>query len=589
MPTRLPTRLPTRRAAARVALALLLGAPAAVDAQPEVPAWTKGATCYEVFVRSFQDSNGDGIGDLNGLTSRLDYINDGNPNSRTSLGARCIWLMPVAQSPSYHGYDVSDYYTVERDYGTNADFRRFMREAHKRGIRVLVDMVLNHSSRDNPWFVAASRDTASPFRNWYRWASPKPAERGPWGQDPWVKSPVRDEYYYAVFSSHMPDLNYATPAVLAETKKIARFWLEQMHVDGFRLDAVSYLSEDHGRLQHSPGTHAVLHSWQAYAKSIRPDLFTVGEVYAPVDTMLAYYPDQLTSYFAFEAADSIIAGVARGSAAHLLEPTLRLQREAPAGRWSPFLRNHDQPRTRTELGGDMAKARIASLILLTMPGMPFVYYGEEIGMTGNKPDERLRTPMQWTAGPGDGFTTGTPWERLADDSATVTVAAEDRDPASLLTLHRTLIHLREHHAALAGGTIVPMSATHDAAAAYLRRGGGETVLVLANLSASPLDSVRISSAGAVLRSGSYRVRDLLGTTTAHGLLVAKDGRITSFVPLTTLAPTTGYLFAIVRVTEPRDPVARRPGWRRRRSSFRRATWYGETDRDEILNGDRRIR
>src|SRR5205814_5213868 len=156
--------------------------------------WKRGAVCYEIFVRSFYDSNGDGIGDLNGVTQKLDYINDGNPATRSDLGATCIWLMPVAQSPSYHGYDVSNYYRVAPDYGTNEDFKRLVAEAHRRGIHVLVDMVLNHASSEHPYFQDALRNPDSPYRSWFRWSSTKPVMKGPWGQEVWHHSPVRDEY-----------------------------------------------------------------------------------------------------------------------------------------------------------------------------------------------------------------------------------------------------------------------------------------------------------------------------------------------------------------------------------------------------------
>ena len=152
--------------------------------------WVHGTTCYEVFVRSFYDSDGDGVGDLKGLTAKLDYINDGNPRSQHSLGARCVWLMPIMESPSYHGYDATDYYKVARAYGTNDDFKRLIAEAHNRGIKVLIDMVLNHTSNEHPWFQAALHDTASPYRAWYRWSPTRPNEKGPWGQDVWYKSPV---------------------------------------------------------------------------------------------------------------------------------------------------------------------------------------------------------------------------------------------------------------------------------------------------------------------------------------------------------------------------------------------------------------
>ena len=237
----------------RIGAAFLLAAAAAAPAAAQrigpaapVPAddWRRGGTCYEVFVRSFQDSNGDGIGDLNGLTQRLDYINDGNPASHRDLGASCIWLMPVAASPSYHGYDVSDYYRVNPDYGTNADFKRLVAEAHRRGIHVLVDMVLNHASNQHPYFQAALRDTTSPYRSWFRWSKTEPGP-GPWGPPAWRKSPVRDEYYYGLFSPEMPDLNYENPAVREEANKVADFWLREMGVDGFRLDVAGTFLHGH--------------------------------------------------------------------------------------------------------------------------------------------------------------------------------------------------------------------------------------------------------------------------------------------------------------------------------------------------------
>jgi glycosidase len=510
------------------------------------PTWVRGATCYEVFVRSFYDSDGDGVGDLKGLTAKLDYINDGNPRSERSLGARCIWLMPIVESPSYHGYDATDYYRVARAYGTNADFTQLVSAAHKRGIRVLVDMVLNHTSDKHPWFQAAMRDTTSPYRGWYRWSPTKPNAKGPWGQEVWYKSPVRDEYYYAVFWSGMPDLNYETEAVRTEVKKIARFWLEEMHVDGFRLDAVPFLMEDHGLLAGSPGTHALLHEYASYVHRVRSDAFTVGEVYDSIGTVLTYYPDQLDSYFAFEVADSIIAAVRRGSATGLLAPVLRLQSKLPNDRWSPFLRNHDQPRTRTELGGDMKKARLASFLLLTMPGVPFVYYGEEIGMIGAKPDERLRTPMQWRAAHADGFTTGTPWETLQEDSLTTTVEAEDADSASVLTMNRRLIHLRALTPALGEGTLVPLEASAKGVAAYARRVGNRVVLVVANLTSSPVRDLTLDAAVRSLPAGTWRVRSLLDHSTVSSLRVEPDGRVSGYAPLAELAPTEGYILELRR-------------------------------------------
>ena len=540
-------------AARRAALALACAAlsacasahvPAPAPA-PSIAPWTSGATCYEIFVRSFQDSDGDGIGDIPGLISKLDYINDGDPSTRRDLGARCVWLMPVAESPSYHGYDVSDYYRIERDYGTNDDFKRLVAEAHRRGIRVLVDMVLNHASSEHPYFQEALRDPTSAYRAWFRWSPTRPTELNPWGQSNWHKSPLRDEWYYGFFWGGMPDLNYTHPPVVAEAKKVARFWLEDMGVDGFRLDAIPYLVEEPGRINHSAGTHAVLRDYAAYVRSVKPDAYTVGEVSDNSDAMLAYYPDQLDSHFAFEVADSLIAAVRSGSAKGLLPPVLRLQRELPANRWSPFLRNHDQPRTATELGGDLAKARIASFILLTLPGVPFVYYGEEIGMVGAKPDERLRTPMQWSGAPGGGFTRGTPWQPFQYDSLVTTVEAQTGDPRSLLELHRRLIPVRDANPALAAGRLVPLVASNDAVAAYVRREGDRVVLVVANLGAAPLTDVSLASEPGALPRGSWALRNLLGGADAPPLTIGGDGRLTGYSPLYTLAPMEGYLFAFV--------------------------------------------
>jgi alpha-amylase len=436
---------------------------------------------------------------------------------------------------------------VERDYGNNEDFKRLVAEAHRRGIAVLVDMVLNHASSEHPYFQEALRDPNSPHRSWFRF-SPTEQGPGPWGGPAWRKSPVRDEYYYAVFWEGMPDLNYATPAVREEANRVADFWLREMGVDGFRLDAVPYLVEEGNVLSGAPGTHRVLRDYQAHLRSVKPDVFTVGEVWDSVGAMLPYYPDQLDSYFAFELADALINAVNHGSSAKMLDGYLRLQRTVAQDRWSPFLRNHDQTRTLTDLGGDRAKAALAATLLLTLPGLPFVYYGEEIGMIGNKRDgdERLRTPMQWSGAPHGGFTTGTPWEALQPDSATVTVAAQEGDPSSLLNLHRRLIHLRAANPALGRGELVPLTASSGQVAAYLRREGRRAVLVVANLGTTPVDGVSLASEGGALRPGVYAPRSLLGPAAAAALRVGADGRVQGYVPLPTLAPLQARVFELAR-------------------------------------------
>lgn len=473
--------------------------------------WRDNAVCYEVFIRSFFDSDGDGVGDLRGLTAKLDYINDGSAASQSDLGASCIWLMPVAQSPSYHGYDVTNYYAVNREYGTNEDFKRFMSEAHRRGIRVLVDLVLNHSSSEHPYFKSALLDANTPYRDWYTW-SPVERKMLGWEAATWHRVPSRNEWYYGLFWGGMPDLNLAHPAVRAEMENVAKFWLEEMGVDGFRLDAVAHFFETHeGGVKHAAAVYPWLRDYQAALRRIKPDVYTIGEVWDSMGAVLRYYPDQLDAYFAFEIADAVFEAARSGSGTRLIAAVQRAQREIPDGRWGMFLRNHDQTRTLTEFNGDVARNKLAVSLLLTLPGLPFVYYGEEIGMTGAKSagDPRLRTPMHWSRNRAAGFTTGVPWEPLAADSFTANVEAQDQDSASLLNLHRRLIHLRTANPALGSGSFTPVTARNaPTILAYVRHAGADKVLVVANLGERALRRVSLSGPRDLLPRGRYRVEML---------------------------------------------------------------------------------
>jgi alpha-amylase len=460
--------------------------------------WWRDGVCYEIFARSFADGDGDGIGDLRGLTARLDYINDGNPQSSTDLGANCIWLMPISRSVSYHGYDVSDYYHVDPHYGTDEDFRQLMREAHRRGIHVIVDFVPNHSSSEHPFFKSALQGPTSPYRNFYRWSPVKPSQPGPWGQEAWHKSPLRDEYYYGVFWGGMPDLNYETPGVVTEMENVTRHWLTDMGADGFRFDAIPYLVEEGSQLKHTRGTHDVLRRLGSAIRRVAQSSFTIGEMAdGSPEILSSYYPDQLDAYFAFDVATGTLEAARTGMTAPFLDAVREANSRFPAGRWSPFLSNHDQPRVMTVLAGDRARARAAASAMLMLPGLPFVYYGEEIGMVGTKPDEQIRTPMQWSSEPGGGFTTATPWENPQSDWRVTNVQAQDRDAGSLLNHYRRLIHLRNEHSALGSGDLTVASASDAAVAAFARRSSEETIMVLINFGARAIPGVT-----AALRSGA---------------------------------------------------------------------------------------
>ena len=515
--------------------------------QPGSAAWLDRGVCYEIFVRSFYDSDGDGIGDLEGLIQKLDYVNDGDPATTDDLGATCIWLMPVAESPSYHGYDVTDYYAVEPDYGTNDDFRRFTDEAHRRGIKVLVDMVINHSSDEHPFFQEALNDPASPYRSWYRF-SPAPGPNNEWGDNNWRKSPVRDEYYYGFFSHRMPDLNWGHPSVRDEMNRVASYWLGDMGADGLRLDAVWHLMEgEDGQAGHAPRTHEMLHEYGEYVRSEHPDSYTLGEVFDGSDAIFAYYPDQLDAYFAFGVSGAILEAVQTGGGSGLLDAALRMQGQVPNHRYAPFLRNHDQTRTLTVLGGDVARAKLAATLLLTLPGVPFIYYGEELGMQGDKPDPRLRTPMPWSAAPAGGFTTGAPWEPMQEGWETANVEALGGDEASILNLYRKLIRLRQEYSVLgAKAELVPVQASHPSVVAYLRQKPDSAALVVANLSEEALSDVTLSVAASFLPPGGELFATLLLRGGQARMLLDTDqnGGFTDYEPIEVLEPLGAYVIGL---------------------------------------------
>jgi glycosidase len=272
---------------------------------------------------------------------------------------------------------------------------------------------------------------------------------------------------------------------------------------------------------------------------VRPGAFTVGEVWENLATTRGYYPDQLTAYFAFEAADSLVSAVRSGNGRGLIAMIDRMQRAFPAGRWGSFQRNHDQTRTMTEFAGDAARARLSATLLLTLPGIPFIYYGEELGMTGTKRegDPRLRTPMHWQLAPAAGFTRALPWEPLQPDSFTANVAVMEQDGGSLLNHYRRLIHLRAATPALgATAAFIPFDTGDDAVLAFARRDAGGTVVVVANLGATRVTVPGLRAAAGFLAPGSYSARVLVGAGNAAPLRVGRDGRMLGWVPVPSLGP-----------------------------------------------------
>jgi alpha-amylase len=520
--------------------------PASAAGSLTAPGWWRDRVFYEVFVRSFADADGDGIGDLRGLTGRLDYLNDGDAGTTTDLGVTGIWLMPVAESPSYHGYDVVDERAIERDYGTIEDMRALVAAAHERGIAVVTDLVLNHTSDENPWFVDALTP-GSVHEDWYVWSPTNPGYGGPDGQAVWHSGVGR--FYYAVFGEHLPDLNLRNPAVTAELEDVARFWLEDIGIDGFRLDAIKHLVED-GRSQiHTPETHAWLTAFRQVVKQADAGALLVGEVYDLTAAAAQYVPEDVDLVFDFGLAAATIDAIERGEAAPLLGAADEAAGLFGPGERATFLTNHDQERIGSDLDGDEGKLRLAAGLLLTSPGVPFIYYGEEIGLTGEKPDERIRTPMPWDGTqPAAGFSTAAPWEPLEEGWQARNVATQTGQPNSLLSTYRDLIRLRSERPALRNGEAIPVASTSEAVVAVLHASGPERLLVIANLSGDPVDGYGLSLAAGSL-CGSPHATMLYSTSmtvdhTPTGPTVTAAGGFSAYQPVATLPPRSISIVAL---------------------------------------------
>lgn len=445
---------------------------------------------YCIFVRSFADSDGDGIGDFNGLTQKLDYLNDGNPKSNKSLGVTGIWLMPIFPSPSYHGYDVTDYYSINPEYGTMADFENFLEEAKKRDISVIIDMTFNHSSSQNPWFFA-SKNPESPYRSWYRWLTDETAQdtynlnQMYWGHRLWNK--LGNQYYSGIFDSAMPDFNQAHIEVQEEFKKISKFWLDK-GVDGFRFDAASHVFNKAKLPYGEEGIEQALAFWKDqvdYILSINPEAFTVGEVWEPAPTRASYIAS-INSVFHFDLDTVIINSIKNGNGgknnyAEILSANYeKYEKQNPQYVDAPFLTNHDQNRFSGLLKGDPELIKLAASMYMFTEGTPFMYYGEEIGMMGAKPDEQIRTPLMWNDPSKDSLQTC--WIESKYNKNTVPISKQQKDSNSILNYYKKIIRLKTTVPALVDGRLRPLWLENSAIVSWYMESEEQDIFVLFNVS-----------------------------------------------------------------------------------------------------------
>ena len=479
-------------------------------------AWWKSGVVYQIYPRSFQDTNGDGVGDLKGITQRLDYLRD--------LGVDAVWISPFYPSPMKDfGYDVTNFTDVDPRFGTLADFDTLVAEMHKRGLRLVMDFVPNHSSDEHPWFVESRSSKDNPKRDWYMWRDGRSANQPPnnwlsvFSGSAWTYDPTTSQYYYHAFLKEQPDLNWHNPELRAAMLSAMRFWLER-GVDGFRIDGISHTMEDaalldepadpsykdtkpefdkllHVYTTEQRSNHSIVREMRKLCDQYPGERALITEAYITFEQQAAYYgtpeaPEaQLPFNFHLISADWTAASVAKVVAEY--------EASLPTHGWPNWvLSNHDKHRLGTRL--PQGQARIAAMVLLTLRGTPTLYYADELGMKDVfVPPERAqdpvelktpgkgfgrdpeRAPMLWDATANAGFTTGTPWLPLEPDYVTLNAEAQDSDSQSMLSLYKTLLKLRRATPALNVGSYKQVAA-NEGVLAFIREAGGQKFFVALN-------------------------------------------------------------------------------------------------------------
>lgn len=537
-------------------------ATAQISAEQHAMPWWQSAIFYQIWPRSFYDSDGDGHGDFNGMTKKLPYLQD--------LGVNALWLTPMFEAPSYHGYDFTEFYQVESDYGSMAEFEAFIQAADDKGMKVILDLVINHISSEHPWFKR-SANGERPYSDYFVWRDDLPKAGSGWGHAwsdndkpdaVWHWSETRQQYYYGAFGASQPDLNLRHPDVIAEMEKMAKFWLDK-GVAGFRLDAVRFAMESGGNAQ--ADTDETIAYWQhfnQYVKSVDPDAYLVGEAWADIPVAAKYYGDGkgLDQGFDFEVGYKILGLLkpdASGEAqfgtmqsnqqkntvdANVLKQNLqqRIDSSAPLDFFAPFLTNHDQERVAYQLTEHDDKAKLAAAMLFSSPGTPYIYYGEEIGLTqgGTGHDVYKRAPMQWDNSNQAGFTKAkTSWveqsELFGDDfaswwpaflaeqlaAADRSVAAQQAQPDSIWQLYKLLIAQKKQRPELGIKGSYALTQHNNGLVEITRELNGSKSVFVLNLSANPQTIANIARDGL---TASWQ-HDLNGEQLAgYGLLLLNN-------------------------------------------------------------------
>ena len=508
----------------------------------ETNPWWNDAVFYEIFVRSFYDSNADGVGDLQGIIQKLDYLNDGNPNTDTDLGITALWLMPIFPSPSYHGYDVTDYRNIDEEYGTMNDFKALITAAHARGIKIVIDFVGNHTSDQHPWFTASASNESK--RDWYLWNSNKPSYNGPWGQEVWHER--NSSYYYGVFWGGMPDLNYTNQEVTNEIKNTLRFWKEEVGVDGFRIDAVKHWIENGDQQENTAATLAWWRDLYVFQKSLDPGLMMVGEAWTSTQNIAPYSDKRLDYCFEFDLSYALIDGINNQTNSGLKSKMSEIISTYETNQYGTFLTNHDQDRSFYLFGMDERKAKLAARILLSLPGVPYIYYGEEVGMLGQKPDEDIRRPMQWTSSANAGFSSTQPWHPLNNNYANYNVANQQFESESIWSQYQIWIKQRTRNTALRSGNYDFIESNNSRMFSYLRADSESNTAfaVIHNLSSQNTDDITIRINNSSLTEGTYNLINILNNQNMGSINVSSSGAFDTTLSEVTLAAYSSFLLKL---------------------------------------------
>jgi len=527
--------------------------------------WWQTGIIYQVYPRSYQDSNGDGVGDLKGILQRLDYLQ--------WLGINAVWLSPIYPSPmADFGYDISDYTGIHPLFGNMADFDNLLEEVHKRGMKLLLDLVPNHTSDQHPWFLESRSSRDNPKRDWYIWHDPQPDGGAPnnwlsmFGGIGWEWDHTTQQYYYHAFLKEQPDLNWRNPEVQQAMFDVMRFWLKK-GVDGFRVDVMWHMIKDaqfrnnpidpnyephmstYSQLlpvysTDQPEVHELVHQMRSVMEEIDDERVMIGEIYLPIHQLVTYYGSDNNGAhlpFNFQLLTLPWQALQIASAIDQYEGAL------PENGWPNWvLSNHDQHRIASRVGTQ--QARVAAMLLLTLRGTPTIYYGDEIAMRNvaipinevvdpqglNMPDKNLsrdpsRTPMQWDNSLHAGFTTGKPWLRLSKIFHRDNVEMQQHDVYSMLTLHRQLITLRANEPALAAGRYVPVFADNQMLAYIREAADADTFLIVLNLTHLPCyfrppnfsfsGKVEIST---IPESAGIQLSDTISLDGDEGLIIRLD-------------------------------------------------------------------